>query len=179
MSYVAITAASFFILLGIAFVVLFRQLASGKGSLDFSGDLENIFVPARYKPMDRLLEPTDAQFLATQRGFNRKMARQFRATRVEIFRGYARCLSRDFRRVSNALKMLMVYAPADRSALAVSLMKQRMAFSVNMTSLQLRLMLHSLGWTAPTVDVRSLVEALDAMCAQARVLALAAQPSAA
>ena len=46
------------------------------------------------------------------------MMRRFVPARVDIFRGYARCLGRDFTTVSNALKMLMVHASGDRSALA-------------------------------------------------------------
>src|SRR3989442_1053781 len=81
-------ATGLFVFLGIAFIALFRQLASGKGSLETTGDLENIFAPARYKPMERLLEPADQRFLASHRAYNRGMARRFRANRVEIFRGY-------------------------------------------------------------------------------------------
>jgi hypothetical protein len=71
----------------------------------------------------------------------------------------------------------MVQAPVDRSALAGLLLKQRLEFSFNMASLEGRLFLHSLGLTAPTVDVRSMVESLDTLCAQLRALAPAAQPS--
>src|SRR5207245_9214180 len=132
-----------------------------------SGDLESLFAPSRYKPMERLLDPADGSFLALQ-GCNRSMMRRFRASRLGIFRGYARCLGRDFTRVSNALKVLMIHAPADRSALVGMLVKQRLMFSMNMMSLEMRLTMHSFGFSAPTVDVRSLVEALDAMCAQVR-----------
>jgi hypothetical protein len=177
MNLIVLSATGLFVLLGIAFIALFRQLASGKGSLETTGDLENIFVPSRYKPMERLLEPADQRFLASHPGYNRGMARRFRANRVEIFRGYARCLGRDFARVSNALKVLMIHAPADRSALVGMLVKQRLMFSMNMMSLEMRLTMHSFGFSAPTVDVRSLVEALDAMCAQVRALSAVAQPS--
>jgi hypothetical protein len=70
----------------------------------------------------------------------------------------------------------MIHAPVDRSALAGMLLKQRLMFSVAMMSLEFRLVLHSFGWSAP--DVRNLVEALDALRAQLRAIALTVQPSA-
>src|SRR5207245_9760615 len=139
-----------------------------------SGDLESLFAPSRYKPMERLLDPADGSFLALQ-GCNRSMMRRFRASRLGIFRGYARCLGRDFTRVSNALKMLMIHAPVDRSALVGLLVKQRLMFSVGMVSLQVRLVLHGFGWSAPQADIRNLVGTLDAMRSQLRVLALTMQ----
>lgn len=128
--------------------------------------------------MERLLSAEDYRFVATHRGCDRKMARKVRANRILVFRGYARCLGRDFARVSSALKMLMVHAPADRSSLAGLILKQQLLFTMNMTAIEFRLVLHSFGWSAPNVDVRSLVESLDAMCAQLRALALSVQPAA-
>jgi hypothetical protein len=104
--------------------------------------------------------------------------RRLRLQRVEIFRGYVRCLGRDFTRVSSALKLLMVHGAVDRSALAGLLLKQRMLFSVHMMSIEARLVLHTFGLGVPTVDVQRLVEALDMLRTQLQVLAAAAQPSA-
>ncbi len=177
MNLILLSATSIFVFLGIAFLVLFRKLSSGSRK-PVLGDLENLFAPSRYKPMDRLLEPAESRFLASHPGCNRGMVRRFRANRVSIFRGYARCLGHDFTRVSNALKMFMVQASVDRSALAGLLLKQRLLFGMNMMSLEFHLVLHSFGWSAPKADVRNLVEALDALSAQLRVLALTAQPSA-
>ena len=140
-------------------------------------DWESIFSPARYKPMERLLDSRDYDFLGSQPGCNRRMMRRMRANRVGIFRGYARGLGRDFARVSNALKMLMVQAPVDRSSLAGLLLKQRLMFSVNMVSLEARLYLHSLGWSAPDVDVRDLLESLDALRSQLQALTTVAEPT--
>ena len=128
--------------------------------------------------MERLLGAEDYRFLAAHQGCNRKMARKVRANRIQIFRGYARCLGRDFARVSSALKMLMVHARADRSSLAGLILKQQLLFTLNMSAIEFRLVLHSFGWSAPALDVRSLVESLDTMCAQLRALAVSAQPAA-
>jgi hypothetical protein len=178
MNLLLLSSVGIFVLLGIVFLALFRKLSSGNRRQVHLGDLEQLFAPSRYKPMERLLDPADGSFLAAQPACTRSMARRFRARRLGIFRGYARCLGRDFTRVSNALKMLMVHAPMDRSELAGLLLKQRLLFSVAMMSLQFRLVLHGFGWSAPNVEVRNLVEALDAMRTQLRALALTVQPSA-
>jgi hypothetical protein len=178
MSLIMLSATGAFVFLGIAFIVLFRKLWSGGQKPALPADWDSIYLASRYKPMERLLDPMDFRFLESQTCYSRGMARRLRANRISIFRGYSRCLARDFSRVSNALKMLMVHAPVDRSALAGLLLKQRLLFTGNMMSLEAQLMLHGLGWSAPRVDVRSLVEALDAMRTQLRVLAATAQPSA-
>jgi hypothetical protein len=178
MNLILLSATSVFVFLGIAFLVLFRKLSSGSRKPVLADNLENIFAPSRYKPMERLLEVSDSRLLELHPAYNRGMVRRFRANRIGIFRGYSRCLGRDFARVSNALKMLMIHAPVDRSALAGMLLKQRMVFSMNMMSLEFRLVLHGFGWSIPTADVRQLVQALDAMRTQLRDLSLTLQPSA-
>jgi hypothetical protein len=178
MTLILLSSAGIFVFLGMAFLVLFRKLSSGNRDTGFSGDLESLFAPSRYKPMERLLDSADSCFLASQPACSRGMMRRFHAARLGIFRGYARGLGRDFTKVSNALKMLMIHAPVDRSALAGMLLKQRLMFSVAMMSLEFRLVLHSFGWSAPQADIRNLVEALDAMRTQLRALALTVQPAA-
>jgi len=177
MTTILLSAAGIGILLALAFLFLFRTVMSGKRSEALSGDLEHIFTPSRYRPMERLLDPADQEFLASQPSYRRRMGRRLRANRIAIFRGYARCLGKDFARVSGALKTFMVHASVDRSALAGLLLKQRLLFNYSMMSLQFKLALHSLGWSAPTVDVRELIGAMDAMCAQLRALAVVAEPS--
>ncbi len=163
--------------LGLAFLLLFKTLMSGGRKEALPGDWENIFAPARYKPMERLLDPVDHEFLASQPSYSRRMGRRFRANRIAIFRGYAHCLGRDFARVSSALKMLMVHASVDRSALAGLLFRQRLTFSCALLSLEVKLALHGFGWSIPAVDVRNLLGALDAMRAQVRALAAVAEPT--
>ena len=177
MSLILLSSVGIFVFLGIAFLVLFRKLSSGNRETAFSGDLESLFAPSRYKPMERLLDPADGSFLALEPGCSRSMMRRFRASRLGIFRGYARCLGRDFTRVTRALQILMIHASADRSALAGMLLKQRVLFSANMTVLEFRLVLCGFGMSAPSVNVQHLVDTLDAMGAQLRALALSAQPS--
>jgi hypothetical protein len=178
MNLIWLSSTGVFVLLGVAFVVLFRTLSSGRQKMAAPGDWDNIFSPSRYKPMERLLDPVDYRFLESQAGFSRRIARRLRARRVEIFRGYMRCLGRDFSRVSSALKLVMIHGSMDRSALAGLLLKQRMLFSLHLMSIESRLVLHSFGLSMPTVDVQSLVDALDTLRTQLQVLAAAAQPAA-
>ncbi len=178
MNLIWLSSTGVFVLLGVAFVVLFRTLSSGSQKMAAPADWDSIFSPSRYKPMERLLDPVDYRFLQSQGGLSRRIVRRLRARRVEIFRCYMRCLGRDFSRVSSALKLVMVHGSVDRSALTGLLLQQRMQFSLHMMSLESRLVLHSFGMSVPTVDVQSLVDALDAMRTQLQVLAAAAQPAA-
>ncbi|MBZ5593597.1 MAG: hypothetical protein LAP39_15260 [Acidobacteriia bacterium] len=178
MSVILLSVTGVFVLLGVVFAVLFTRVSSRSRNAAIPADWDVLHVASRYKPMERLLDPLDCRFLESEPGYNRRMARRLRAKRVEIFRGYARCLGRDFARVSSALKLLMVHAAADRSALAGVLLKQQFLFSMNMMSLEARVMLHSFGVSAPQIDVRGLVEALDTMRTQLQVLAASAQPAA-
>jgi len=179
MDVILMSAAGIGVLLGLAFLCLFRTLLSGRRDGTIPGDPASVFTPSRYRPMERLLDPLDKEFLAAQPSYNRRMGRRFRANRIAAFRGYTRCLGKDFTRVSSALKALMIHAPIDRSALAGLLLKQRLMFSYAMVGLEVKLALHSIGWSAPTVEVRELIDALDAMSAQLRALSAVAVPSAA
>ena len=179
MNVILMSAAGAGVLLGVAFLCLFRTLLSGERNEALPGDPGTIFAASRYRPMERLLDPLDREFLAAQPSYSRRMGRKFRANRVAAFRGYARCLGKDFSRVSGALKALMIHAPVDRSALAGLLLKQRLTFSYAMMGLEVKLALHSMGLSAPTVEVRELIDALDAMSAQLRALSVVAVPSAA
>jgi hypothetical protein len=177
MNLIWMSAAGIAVLLGLAFLFLFRTIASGSRKEALPKDWENVFTSSRYRPMERLLDPVDQEFLALQPSYSRRMGRRFRANRIAIFRGYTRCLGKDFARVSDALKVFMVHASVDRSALAGLLLKQRLLFSYTMMSLEVKLALHSFGWTAPTVDVRNLVGVLDVMRAQLLALAPVAEPT--
>jgi hypothetical protein len=179
MNIVLLLVSSVLILLGVAFLFVLKTLISGNRNTALPADWENIFAPSRYKPMQRLLDPADSKYLAMQPACGRRLTRRFRANRVSIFRGYARCLARDFARVSHALRVVMVHAPVDRSALAALLVRQQLLFSFTMVSLEAKLTLHQLGWTSPTGDIRNLVGALDTLRIQLRALSLTAQTSAA
>jgi len=179
MNLILLSAGGIGILLALTFLFLLRTVTSANEKQTLPGDWENMFAPSRYKPMERLLDAADQEYLASQASYSWRMGRRFRANRIAIFRGYARCLGRDFTRISNALKVVMVHAAVDRSALAGLLLKQRLLFSYNLMSIEVKLTLHAFGWSAPTVDVANLVGALDAMRAQLRALSAVTVASAA
>jgi hypothetical protein len=70
--------------------------------------------------------------------------------------------------------MLMLSSRQDRPDLAAALLKQRLAFTLGLTAVQVRLLMHAVGWGA--VDTHELVDALDAMRRQFQQLALAPAP---
>jgi hypothetical protein len=164
----ALTAAMLCAALAVAFVVLFRRLISHEK--DALADLEwsNEFSVAKYRPMERLFLEEDYDFLAAQPGFHPQIYRKLQAERRRVFRHYLRCLRRDFDRLFNAAKLLMVSAPSDRPDLASALVKQRLAFQFAMASVEVRLVMQSFG--IGTVDVRQLVDAVEGMREQFRYL---------
>jgi hypothetical protein len=153
--------------IGVALVFLYRTLASRKNSNDSMEELL-VLSPAKYRPMERLLGEADFRFLASQPGFSPKLGRRLRTERRQIFRGYLRNLRRDFGAISDACHMLIVHSAEDRADLASNLVRQRFMFGVGMLAVEGRLLLHSFG--IGTVDVRGLVESLETMQMQVRIL---------
>ena len=178
MTLILVSAATVVIVLGIAFLFVLKTLVSSRAEPASREDWANLFAPSRYKPMERLLDPVDHEFLSSQPSYSRQMARRFRAGRIVLFRGYARSLGRDFNKVASALKMVMVHAPVDRSSLAGLLLKQQMLFTFTMMTLEVKLTLHRVGFAVPAVDVRNLVGSLDTLRMQLRALSVVALPAA-
>lgn len=151
-------------IVGCAFLFLFRKLIgpSSISECDPAWVLE--FSIERYRPMLRLLNEDDYEFLKSQPGYEPKLARQLRAERRRIFRAYLRSLSRDFQRLNLAAKMLVLYSPQDRPDLAAELMKRRLMFSLGVMRAEVCLVFHAAG--IGTVDVRPLLGSLDTLRGQ-------------
>jgi hypothetical protein len=111
--------------------------------------------------MLRLLDEADYKFLASQPGYSKKFIENLRAERRSIFRAYLRNLVRDFHRLHLAARMVLIYAPQDRSDLAMTLVRQRVLFTFAILAVEYRLFLHTFG--IGTVDVRNVIAALDSM----------------
>ena len=170
MNAVLLGAALFLVLLGVGFGVLFAQLLSRDRTLPLPDDWEEVFSPARYRAMERLLEQTDYQYLASKSGNNKRLERQLRERRIRIFQAYVNCLSQDFTRICKAIKKVMVDSQVDRPDLAGLLMKQHFIFTLTVLSIEFRLGLYHFGVGTP--DGRDLIDSLDAMCGQLRTLSL-------
>src|SRR5260370_8032886 len=135
MNAVLLAAALFLVLLGVGFGMLFAQLLSGDRLQPLPDDWEEMFSPARYRAMERLLEEADYQYLASRSGNNKSLEKHLREKRVHIFQAYINCLSQDFTRICKAIKKVMVDSQVDRPDLAGLLMKQHFLFTLTSLSL--------------------------------------------
>lgn len=111
----------------------------------------------RYKPMLRLLSDADLGFAAT----NPKLRSRIRSQRREVFRGYLRCLTKDYARLLSEIRGMMVESGVDRPDLAKALARNRVLFALSLCRIELHLQLHALG--IGKVDVSGLVEALNSL----------------
>jgi hypothetical protein len=111
----------------------------------------------RYKPMLRLLSDDDLGFAAA----SPKLRSKVRSQRREVFRGYLRCLTKDYTRLLSGVRGMMVESGEDRPDLAKALARNRVLFALALCRIELHLQLHALG--IGKVDVSGLVEALDSL----------------
>jgi hypothetical protein len=107
--------------------------------------------------MLRLLADGDLEFA----GANRVLRGRIRARRRELFRGYLRCLTKDYARLLAGLRQLMAESGVDRPDLAKALAKNRLMFALALCRIEVNLQLHTFG--VGKVDVSGLVDALDAL----------------
>ena len=175
MSLILFLGALTFVLLVPAFVFLFRKLVLRELYTGFTMDWFDSFSVGRYKPMERLLDDADFEYLQSCSGYTRGMGRKMRMERRKLFRRYAYCLDRDFTRVCTAIKLLMIHSQVDRPDLFSLLLRKRAWFLMALLSIECRLALHACG--LGTVDVRNLVGSLDSMGVQLRELVRIAQPA--
>ena len=159
------------------FGVVLRRMAFGSAAEGSSEEACEEFIPGRYRPMERLLDAGDYEFLERQPGVDRETLRRFRARRRHLFRAYLACLSQDFNTVCTAIKSLMAQAANDRPDLAGLLLRNRLYFTLGMLRAEFHLALQAVG--IGSVDTHSLVEALDSMRLELSGLRLAAVSAAA
>src|ERR1035438_830441 len=156
--------------LGIA--ALLRMLDSTDRPLPVTAEWIDELSTDRYRPMMRLLDSRDIEFLRSQAGFTSKMEAKLRAQRCKIFRGYLRCLDLDFQRVCMALKLVLVHSEQDRPDLSAVLVHHQIMFACGLLAARFRLLLYR--WGICTVDVTALVEIFDVMRIELRTLVPAA-----
>ena len=150
-----------------ALAYLIRKVAFGADLPVTSEWIEELSLD-RYRPMLRMLDGDDIEFLRSQPGFTPSMATKLRAQRTQIFRGYLKSLETDFARVCSAIKLLMLQSNHDRSDLAESLIRQQITFACSMMGVRMRLLLYS--WGVCGVDVTQLVKLFDSMRLELRTL---------
>jgi hypothetical protein len=158
-----------------AIILLIRTMSGSGHSLPVTAEWINDLNTEQYRPMMRLLDSADIEFLRSQPGYTREMETKLRQQRCQVFRGYLRCLNSDFQRVCMALKLVMAQSEQDRPDLAGVLMHQQLLFATGMISLQCRLVLYRYG--VCHVDASGMVRAFDQMRAELCTLVPAAVPS--
>jgi len=172
-----IGAAVLLSLILILVVLLVRQIGSGSESLPVTTEWLDNLSDDRYRPMLRLLDEGDFQFLRAQKNYTPALERRLRAQRVEVFRGYLGTLESDFKRVCLGLKIMLVQSERDRSDLASALMHRQLTFACSMLHIQARLILFS--WGLATVDATDLIHMFDGMRLELKNLVPMACPAAA
>ena len=136
-----------------------RKIAFGDGDLPVTAEWIDQLSMDRYRPMLRLLDGQDLEFLRSQPGFNPKMEGQLRRQRRQMFEGYLRSLSMDFRRVCAAIRLIMICSNQDRPDLAGALIQQQIMFGL--AFIQVRIALQFYSWGLCQVNVRDLMRAFD------------------
>ena len=125
---------------------------------------ESQFPPAsahRYQPMLRLLSEEDLAMVAGNKALRKKLKRE----RLAIFRGYLRCLTKDYARLLAGVRLAMVNSTVDRPDLARALVVNKILFAIALYRIEIRLFAHTFGLAK--VDVSGLVEAMENLRAQA------------
>lgn len=116
------------------------------------------FSLSAYAPMERLLDESDFQFLKSQPGYSRSIARELRAKRVRIFSAYLNMMSRDFHRLTSVLQSYLLALEVDDPQISSEILRQKWLFQRALVVAHVQLKLYSLG--IGTVSCGSLLNAM-------------------
>jgi hypothetical protein len=155
-------------------VLWFCKIHSRVSSLPVTAEWIEELSVERYRPMLRLLDGEDIEFLRSQPGFTTAMAVKLRVQRCQVFRADLRSLTMEFSRVSTALKIVMSQSGLDRPDLASVLLHQQQLFSCGLVLVHLRVFLYR--WGICKVDVAGLVRIFDAMRQELQSMVPMGQP---
>jgi hypothetical protein len=144
-----------------ALAYLIRKVGATGAGLPATSEWIDDLSLDRYRPMLRMLDGSDIDFLRSQPGFTPVMAKKLRTQRTQIFRGYLRSLETDFGRICAALKVVMLQSKHDRPDLAEALIRQQLTFACSMLSVRAHLVLYS--WGISGVEVSNLVKIFDGL----------------
>lgn len=140
----------------VAAVVLYVRLSSHRTEFEASVDWWLDFDPARYAPMERLLDEGDIRFVRSERGYDARIEKDLRRRRNKIFRAYLSDLVVDFQRLQMVGK-LMVMAGGS-AMLREQLFLHHLAFTRALFRVRVQLLLASAG--IHCVDASALIETL-------------------
>lgn len=127
----------------------------------------------RYRPLSRLLDESEFEFLRSQPGYTPRVERALRQQRVKVFRKYLQSLAMDFRRLQKGLRLVIVSAQMDRPDLVKAMYRHAVSFWLMWMGIQLKLSLYELGIRGIRVDVEAVVQRL----AELKNLAAELQPA--
>ena len=164
--------ALFLALLAACFAGLLWRLASRFDARHCTAEWLDHFSLESYAPMERLLEKSDGEFLASQAGYRPEIARRLMKERRKIFSLYLKRLVKDFNQLIGIGKLLIVYAAEDQQEFARNLWRRQTQFYASIVLIRLQLAVYPFGWRG--ADIRSLVEALTTMRDQVQQLVSAA-----
>jgi hypothetical protein len=118
--------------------------------------------------MTRLLGGDDLAFLTSDPQSNAARVREFRKRRAQVFRGYLQCLHTDFRRISMAIRVMMVQSRDDRPDLAGILLRRQVSYAAAAATVRVQLWLYQFGICE--VDSSRLVRTFEALRLDLRAL---------
>lgn len=144
---------------GLALVL--HNLARAESALPVTAEWINELSMDRYRPMMRILDSSDFEFLRAQPGYTSQMESRLRTQRCQVLRGYLQCLDMDFKRVATALKVVMTQSDQDRSDLAMALVQHQVRFAMGMVWVRCQLYPYEFG--IGRIDVTSLLQVFDVM----------------
>jgi len=151
------------------FAGLFWRLATRRDTQDYSPEWLDHFSLEKYAPMERLLEKSDVEFLASQPGYHPEIGQRLMAERRRIYAAYLGELVRDFNQLVGIGKFMIVYSTAEPREFARRLWRLQVRFYAEVFAVRLQLALYPLGWNA--VDAYGLVAALDVVHDRVQLLA--------
>ena len=154
---ITITAVFFLMVLAAVFVVL-HKIRTGNS---VPPEVLQEFSVERYRPMFRLLDDSDCQFILAEFPTQSHLLGRFRAERRALFRIYLRDLGAHHARIVGAIRNLLIESQLDRPDLAKALYRCQLMYALAMLSIEFRWLLHAMG--IGTVDVRSLVAAVEGL----------------
>jgi hypothetical protein len=154
-------------LLAILAAALVRLGAHGS-SLPVTAEWIDELSVDHYRPMVRVLDSADVEFLRTQPGHVHRKETDLRVRRCRIFRDYLRSLCQDFQRMGMALELLHSQSDHEHSGILAILFQRRMAFAWALALVHLQLCLY--GWGIGSVDAKPLIRAFESSLAELRHL---------
>ena len=127
-----------------------------------------------YRPLDRLLDPADFEFLRC-RGVSENKIKKLRAKRRKIYRLCLRSLAYDFNQVYRSVNLVLIQSRVDRPDLAAELARQKLTFYRNLLKAEFRLALTTFGFDRmPAIDLLQPLEVLQSHLRQLAVAGAAA-----